>query len=118
MLQNGRLRRNNKSFRRGRDAVSGSTGPGSKAFGYVDRTTVGRHSGKHTGLPRPTKACPCDAPGGGLGRKAGGVKVQSQASPKEAAGRQRRSRIAGNEEMSLKFEIQPAANPTPEKERA
>src|SRR6202049_2450350 len=100
---------------------------------------VERHFGKHTGLPPSAKACPGDHAGMETACKRV-VKARRnqrrEAREQRQSGRRpmgisfdkaRRARpapeiapvpTAGSKGMSLKFEIQPATNPTSEKERA
>src|ERR1700720_282930 len=82
MLQNHRPRRNITSIQAGRNAAGGERRPeGHRAFEWVDPTIVERHFGKHTGLPRLTKACPNDVPGGRLAAR----QVRGSSGPIEPA---------------------------------
>src|SRR5215213_1830585 len=137
MLQNNPPRRNIRSFRL-RWRFKGSEEAGSAGWGreFVHRAIVERHLRKHTGLPPSTKACPEGCAGMETGRKALRQRRQSRREPMGVSfdkicaksGQQAPTdrpapeiapvSTAGSKGMSLKFEIQPATNPTSEKERA
>src|SRR5437588_6400155 len=123
MLQNCRPRRNFRSFRRG--DVSSSRKKPAMAATAANLTTVRLSTGISANILDfgiPQKHVVADMTAMEAGRKAGssGEVQTNQASRTGSDGPRPKIapvRTAGSKRMSLKFEIQPAANPTSEKDR-
>src|SRR5215471_12873728 len=147
MLQNNQPRRNFRSFRAAVTCVKRPEGAkqGGISRELIYRAIVERHVDNHTGLPLSAKACPLGHVGSWQGgsrrpkhalRPPGAGACQSGREPMRVAldesTQNRASRpaeirpaqgiapvsAAGSNAMRLKFEIQPTASPTPEKERS
>ena len=125
-------RRNFRSFRVGWQFKSGLREPdeAAEAGELIYRAIVERHFGKHTGLRHSAKACPRGH--AGCGNRPSRLAVVRPETNQRAAGPRQSgrdhggfcgqnsagARAAGSKAMSMKFDIQPAANPTSEKDRA